>query len=112
MNTDASHPTPTWRRFWRPESGIFIGFWLLFLLGGRSRMLTDPGTLWHTCAGEHMLRSGAVLRSDPFSFTTAGQPWVAHQWLSECLMAALHHLGGLDTLLIVATVIVAGLYTW
>jgi hypothetical protein len=59
-----------------------------------------------------MLDTGTILQSDPFSFTTAGQPWVAHQWLGECVMALLDRLGGLNALVIAAVTLLAGLYTW
>jgi hypothetical protein len=57
-------------------------------------MLHDPGSFWHVVAGQRMLATGQVLREDPFSFTFAGRPWVADQWLAECGMAAVHRLAG------------------
>ena len=73
---------------------IFVALWLLLLLAGRSAMLHDPGSFWHVVAGQRMLATGQVLREDPFSFTFAGRPWVADQWLAECGMAAVHRLAG------------------
>ncbi len=34
-----------------------------------------------------MLAKGTVPTVDPFSFTFAGQPWIAKEWLSQLLMA-------------------------
>ena len=100
------------RRFWRAETGIFLGIWLVLLLLGRSAMLRDPGTFWHVKVGQEILDSGHVIRSDSLSFTRFGQPWVADQWLAECGMAAVDRLAGFDGLLLVTATLLAGLYTW
>ena len=39
-------------------------------------------------------RNGTVPTVDPFSFTFAGQPWIAKEWLSQLLMAVAFKLGG------------------
>lgn len=99
-------------RFWRAETGIFLGLWLVLMVGGRSRLFQDPGTFWHTVVGQKILASKQLIYADAFSFTRAGAPWIPHQWLGECTMAALHALGGLDTLLLATVTLLAGLYTW
>jgi len=98
--------------FWRAETGFFIGLWLFFLLAGRSKLFQDPGTFWHTVVGERMLSSGQLIYTDPFTFTFAGQHWIGHQVLGEWLMALLHRLDGLDSLLLFTATLLAGLYTW
>jgi hypothetical protein len=102
------------RRFWRPETGFFLAIWLFLLLVGQTRLLRDPGTFWHTVAGEKMLTEKQLIRGDPFGFTAqdADHPWIPHQWFGECLMALLHRIDGLDTLLLAAATILAGLYAW
>lgn len=100
------------QRFWRPETGIFLGFWLAMMTVGQSRLFRDPGTFWHTHMGEQMLASGQLIHSDTFSFTFGGTPWIPHQWLGECLMAILHRLGGLDALLLAIITVLAATYTW
>lgn len=98
--------------FWRPESSVFLAVWLVLMIGGRQRFFHDPGTMWHTVVGEEMLRSGRMIYTDSFSFTFAGKPWIAHQWLGECLMALLHRVDRFDTLLLAAATLLAGIYTW
>src|SRR5262249_17515650 len=61
--------------------------------------------------GERILASGELIHSDPFSFTFAGQPWIAQWWLGECALALLHRFGGLDTILLATATVLAGLYT-
>ncbi len=57
-------------------------------------MLRDGDTFWHVAAGQWILAHHAVLRTDPFSFTMAGQPWQAHEWLAEVAMALAYRAGG------------------
>jgi hypothetical protein len=101
------------RRFWRPETGIFLALWLFLMMVGQSKLLQDPGTFWHTVVGQRTIASGEVFHTDPFTFTWYGKPWVAYEWLGECLMALIHdRLDGLDSLLLAAVTILAALYTW
>lgn len=100
------------KKFWRPEVGIFLVLWLLLLIGGRSRFFRDPGTFWHPVVGRQMLETHELIYKDPFTFTFAGQKWVAHQWLGECLMALIDGIDGMDSLLLTAATVLAALYTW
>ena len=89
---------------------IFVGFWALLVLGGRSNFFRDPGTFWHTVVGEKILTEGFVDR-DPFTFTFRGDLWVPYQWLGEVVMALAHRVNGLDALLAGATGLLAALFT-
>jgi hypothetical protein len=51
------------------------------------RVFIDGDTNWHVGAGKWILAHHTVPTTDPFSFTFAGKPWVAHEWGSEVLMA-------------------------
>ena len=50
-------------------------------------ILNDGDTFWHIAAGRWIIAHGAVPATDPFSFTFVGRPWMAHEWLSEVIMA-------------------------
>lgn len=58
------------------------------------QILGDGDTYWHVAAGEWMLSHRAVPHVDPFSATMLGQPWTAHEWLSEVLMALAYRVAG------------------
>src|SRR5690348_14931810 len=86
----------------------FLARWLLPSLGGLTtllvlqllvtnswRFLLDSDTGWHIRTGELVLQTRAAPRLDPFSHTMPGQRWFAWEWLTEALMAALHHWRGL-----------------
>ena len=82
------------------------------MFAGRSNLLRDPGTFSHLVIGERILSTGHFIYNDPFSFTFSGKPWIAQQWLGECLMAVIHRIGGFDSLLLFTVTLLASLYTW
>lgn len=100
-------PRPTARRWWHPTATCFVVIWVALLWAGREKMLRDPGTFWHTVVGERILQTGKLIRTDPFSFTFSGKPWIAQQWLGECLMALVHRVAGLDGLLLATAAVLA-----
>jgi hypothetical protein len=68
----------------------------LFLrMGGAAGMLGDGDTGWHIRTGEWILANAQVPHQDIFSYTRAGQPWFAWEWLSDILFAWLHQHGGM-----------------
>jgi len=52
-----------------------------------AHVFIDGDTNWHVAAGRWILAHRLVPHTDPFSYTFAGKPWLAHEWLSEVLMA-------------------------
>ncbi|NNC74030.1 MAG: hypothetical protein HKN93_00830, partial [Acidimicrobiia bacterium] len=53
------------------------------------RPMVDNSLLWHVEAGKAQLAAGEVLRTDPFSFTFAGEPWRTQSWLADIGYATL-----------------------
>jgi hypothetical protein len=62
----------------------------------------DPDTYMHLTIGRWILDHGAIPRTDMYSHSLFDHPWVAHEWLSEYILAALYALGGW-TALVLAT---------
>lgn len=58
----------------------------------------DPDLWWHLKTGENILATHQWPFVDPYSFTIAGQPWQAFEWLGDVLLAAGMRLGGLPGL--------------
>lgn len=86
---------------------LFAGIFVLNFF-----MVTDPDLWWHLAAGRHMVATGAIPTSDPFSYTAAGQPWIAHEWLAEIVMYLLYRSGGyLVPLLFFASLITLTFWT-
>ncbi len=46
-------------------------------------MPTDPDYWWHVTAGRTIIETGSIPHTDPFSYTSFGKEWVAHEWFSE-----------------------------
>lgn len=90
---------------------IFSATWLLLFMAGQSKLVRDPGTFFHTAAGGYLLGTGQLIHQDFYSFTHFGEPWIAQQWLGECIMAVIHRLAGLDGLLVVTVSLVAMLWS-
>ncbi len=57
-------------------------------------MLADPDSHWHITVGNWILRHGAVPTVDSYSYTAAGQPWIAKEWGSQVLLALAYDTGG------------------
>src|SRR5262245_2838000 len=94
-----------------PGAVAFVVIWLALLASGRTGMLRDPGTFWHTTTGEIILKDGFI-RHDPYTFTFAGTWWVPHQWLGEVAMALAHRAGGFDAELLGAVTILAATFAF
>ena len=76
----------------RDQRARFALLWVIPILLGAGLsfappILNDGDTFWHIAAGRWIIAHGAVPATDPFSFTFVGRPWMAHEWLSEVIMA-------------------------
>jgi hypothetical protein len=81
---------------WSPSLPLALGLVLFFyLLNAKGLpLLADPDTQWHIAVGNWMLAHGMVPRVDVFSYTFAGKPWIAKEWLSQILLAGAYDIGG------------------
>ena len=84
---------------------VFLIIVVLGLFGMAVRNVLDPDVWWHLKTGEYIAAHRAVPQTDPFSYTRAGQPWVAHEWLSEILMYGLYRVVGWKGLSVVFALI-------
>lgn len=75
-----------------------------------SSAFADGDTGWHIATGQWIATHGTVPRSDPFSFSARGHPWVAHEWLSELLMYGAWRYGGWGGLILLFGTASAALY--
>lgn len=69
---------------------------------------TDIDFWWHLETGELIAATGQVPTTDPFSYTVAGRPWVAHEWLWELVAYLIYTLGGYRLLVLLSALVVAG----
>ena len=66
-----------------------------------ARPLSDADFWWHLKTGEFILNTRSIPRTDFFSFTNYGKPWVAHEWLSEAIFYLIYSHFGFNVLIVV-----------
>jgi hypothetical protein len=81
----------------------------LFIAGpyGWSGLLADGDVGWHIRTGQYILSTHTVPHADLFSFSRAGQPWFAWEWLSDIVFALLYAAAGLKGVVLFAGVLIA-----
>jgi hypothetical protein len=88
-------------------------FYALFLFQGYTAFFRDSDTGWHIRTGEMILSAASLPHSDPYSFSRAGEPWLAWEWLSDVLMGAVHQVSGLAGIaMLYGLAIAAGVWLW
>jgi hypothetical protein len=74
----------------------------------------DPDMWWHIRTGELILSTHRWATTDPYSYTSAGAPWMSCEWLGDVVFAVVYRLGGLrglEVLLIaLASAVMLALY--
>lgn len=91
---------------------IFVIWAVVVPVGFGSRLLNSDGDLArHLRLGELMLDRHGLLRQDVFSFTKAGQPFVAFEYGSELVYATAYRLAGLAGVAVLAGLVLALTYT-
>jgi hypothetical protein len=90
MEQSSRNPLGLWYRL--ADGGLFL---LLataaFALG--CQQMYDADVWWHLRAGQWILANGRVPRIDPFTFGSAGRPWIDLHWLVEVILAELFATG-------------------
>src|SRR5215831_4222552 len=76
--------------------GRFLALIPLFLLASFclfwfSDTVADPDLWGHIRFGQDILRTGSLIRTDTYSYRTAGQVWINHEWLSEVIFAGIYN---------------------
>ena len=82
---------------------------ILAMVASRSQP-ADTDTWWHLKSGQLMWDTGRVLRTDPFSHTVAGQPWIDHGWLVQVVMWPVYRAAGLPGLALLLAAIVTAAF--
>ena len=100
MHSPAVNPTRDFARmthwYLLPSAAeiIFISLFVRLVFNA-GMLLTDGDTGYHIRAGEFILQARTIPKTDIFSLWMPPLSWTAHEWLSEVLMAIVHHHAGL-----------------
>jgi hypothetical protein len=88
----------------------FIAVLFLGLFAMPARNATDPDLWWHLKTGQFISEHKSVPHTDPFSFTRAGEPWVAHEWLTELLLYQIQRVAGFGALIVIFAAILCAAF--
>ena len=83
----------------------------LFVFGAAQQLFRDSDSGWHIRNGEWILSHHTLPQADPFSFSKAGEPWIAWEWGSDVLTAVAHRFDGLKGVATLFTLLI-GACTW
>lgn len=73
---------------------VALGVAIVFLGFTTSKLLQDPDSYLHISAGRWILQHQTIPSVDIFSHTKQGEPWTAHEWLAELILALCYQWGG------------------
>jgi hypothetical protein len=84
------------------EAGRFraaLGILLVLVAGAlllvwSSNLLYDPDSWWHIKLGSDILATGTFPTVETYSYTFAGKPFIAKEWLSQIILALTFKAGG------------------
>ncbi|HEX9112197.1 MAG TPA: hypothetical protein VF845_12015, partial [Terriglobales bacterium] len=83
-------PSPAERLDWRGRYGSSVSFLvvltflvltIVFIMAHGK--IADPDLWWHLHNADYLVHHHSLPRSDIYSFTVAGHPWMNHEWLAE-----------------------------
>lgn len=86
---------------------LFIAAVVLFGFRLGARPIGDNSMFTHLRTGIDMARTGAIPRTDPYSFTAAGEEWVVQSWLPEWTYGWAYRLGGFKLVVLEQALLVA-----
>jgi len=116
---DVRQPTEAWRLAARVALSFPVLLGALLALAGGAALhfhFFDPDTWWHLKAGEQILKTASLPHHDAYSFTVAGNPWMAYEWFGEVVIALFARWLGLTglaiLLLVLSGTIMVLLYTY
>jgi hypothetical protein len=105
----------TWIRWAIPDLALCLAvvtlFYCLILFNAPQKLFRDSDTGWHIVTGEKIVSTMQLPRTDPYSFTRAGQPWVAWEWGADCVIGGVFRVGGLSGLVWIFAIAIA-FVTW
>jgi hypothetical protein len=106
--SEAAAASPARRSLRLPSvETMFVAAILLVAIAPAVQPVTDPDFFWHLQVGRWILDHGAIPHQDLFTFTVPDHAFIAHEWLSEVIMAALTNAAGLT-----GPALFFGIVTW
>jgi hypothetical protein len=82
---------------------------LAVILPGLASLLAEVSTVdlaWHLRAGNEILAGAGIPKTDSWTFTVAGQPWLDQQWAAQVLLALTFKVAGWSGLVVLRAVLI------
>src|SRR4051812_612434 len=86
---------------------FYLCYLIAFVFG--IKQLREPDIWWQLLSGRWMLENGAVTKTDVFSYTMQGHPWVNVKWLYEIFIALLEKGFGPEGVILLQAVVNVGI---
>jgi hypothetical protein len=83
-----------------------------FLMSRSSHMLLDGDTYWHLIVGGDILHNRSLPTVDGYSYTRAGAPWIAKEWLSQIAFYGAYSLAGWFGVCLMTATVAASAYAF
>src|SRR5215472_9466311 len=91
---------------------VFVSLLLAAFGALGPNLLEDADIGWHIRNGDHILATHAVPRTDYFSYTMAGRPWYAWEWLYDAAISKIHFQARLDGVVLLSCFLAALTFAW
>jgi tetratricopeptide (TPR) repeat protein len=96
----------------RRDRGVALALGLALLVLAASvgaQKIRDFDYWWHLRTGQLIVETGAVPRTDPYTYTVPGQRWIDIHWLFQLGLHGVHSLGGHRGVVVAKIACIAGL---
>jgi hypothetical protein len=105
---------PRWARYAFPSLPDVVFVSLLVAAFGAlgPNLLQDADIGWHIRNGDHILSTHSVPRTDYFSYTMAGRPWYAWEWMYDAAISKIHSQARLDGVVLLSCFLAALTFAW
>ncbi len=116
-SVDLTRSTSVWRRpalQWLTMQKLLTIIVFVAIFAMAVRTLADTDVWWHLQSGRWMVENRKIARTDPFSHTVYGKPWIDHGWLAQMILYLLYaSLGYAGPVLFVAAIVtLAFAFVW
>lgn len=73
------------------------------------KVIYEPDVWWQIRTGQWIIENNTIPKTDVFSFTFNGEPWINVKWFAEVLMAIINNSFGPEWLIILQIICVIGI---
>jgi hypothetical protein len=92
-------------------AAILFFVFLMSVMVRPNLLLSDGDTFWHLVVGERIVRDHLFPFVDQFSYTRAGAPWIAKEWLSQVFLYEAYSIAGWRGLAVLTASVAALAYS-